>query len=211
MLDAGRGHPPRTRGGGDDVNVGAVILAAGGSSRLGSPKQLLDFRGRSLLRHAAETALAAGCRPVVVVLGSGAERLRPELAGLAVHAVENPEWSEGMGTSIRRGLETLGSLAPGLDGALLMLCDQPLIGPAALRALAEAGRPDGIAAAAYHGIVGVPAVFGRTFFDELRALAADAGAKPLLRRHAGIVVEVALPEAATDIDTRAQYERLTFP
>ena len=113
-----------------------------------------------------------------------------------------------MGTSIRRGLETLETLAPAVDGALLMLCDQPLIGSEALRSLITACPSGGITAAAYHGTVGVPAVFGREFFDELRGLPAEVGAKPILQRHAAAVLEVALPEAATDIDTRTQYETL---
>ena len=199
MRNGSRGH---------GLNVAAVILAAGGSTRLGSPKQLLDFRGRSLLRHAAETALATDCRPVLVVLGSGADRLQTELAGLDVHTVENRAWELGMGTSIRCGLETLATLAPDVDGALLTLCDQPLIGTEALRSLVAACSPGKIAAAAYDGTVGVPAVFGRAFFDELRGLPDGAGAKPVLLRQAASVVAIAMPAAATDIDTRAQYENL---
>ncbi len=190
------------------MTAAAIILAAGGSTRLGSPKQLLDFRGRSLLRHAAETALAAGCRPVIVVLGSGANQLKDELAGLEVCVVENPAWSQGMGTSIRRGIETLEMFVPAADGALLMLCDQPLVGSEALRSLVAACLPGKIVAATYNDTVGVPAVFGRAFFDELRDLPAAAGAKPVLIRRAASVVEIVMPEAATDIDTRAQYEGL---
>ena len=197
------------------MNVGGVLLAAGGSTRLGTPKQLLTYRGRTLLRRAAETALAAGCRPVAAVLGSGAERLRAELAGLDVRIVDNPDWTRGMGTSVRLGLAALEGPADAeaLDGVLLTLCDQPLVTAEKLAGMLERFRrldsPGGsIVAAAYNGTVGVPVLFGRTHFEELRVLPADAGAKPILRRHRDRAVPFPLPEAATDIDTPEQYGRL---
>ena len=94
------------------MSIGLILLAAGGSTRLGSPKQLLEYGGRTLLRHAAETALATSCRPVLAVLGSGSVRLLEEIAGLEVHPVINPDWRTGMGSSIRRGVEMLDTLAP---------------------------------------------------------------------------------------------------
>ncbi len=190
-------------------SIGVILLAAGGSTRLGSPKQLLTYRGKTLLRRAAETALAADGRPVVAVLGRDAAALRAELAGLDVLAVENPGWERGMGTSVRLGMAALGEEAVAV---LLMLCDQPLVTAEKLAMLIDAFRQapgGGIIAAAYNGTVGVPALFARTYFDELRALPDAAGAKPVLRRHRDNVTAVPLPEAAVDIDTREQHERLT--
>ena len=190
------------------MNIGVILLAAGGSTRLGSPKQLLIYQGRTLLRHAAETALATGCRPVVAVLGAGAERLRAELAGLDVRLVDNPGWTRGMGTSVRLGMAALDA---DTTGVLLMLCDQPLVTAENLSTLVTAFRQNPetkIVAAAYHDTVGVPVLFSRAYFDELHALPDDAGAKPILQRHRGAVFPVPLPEAAVDIDTREQYERL---
>ena len=180
---------------------------------MGSPKQLLEYGGKSLLRRAAESARAAVDGPVVVVLGSGADRLKSELTGLDVRPVDNPSWGNGMGTGVRLGLETLDALVPGgMDAVLLTLCDQPLVSPPVLRQLLDAyrrsGLPGSIAAAGYNGTVGVPAIFGRAHLDELRALPDEAGAKPVLLRHRASVIEVAMPEAATDIDTREQYEHL---
>ena len=194
------------------MNIAAIILAAGGSTRLGSPKQLLEYRGRTLLRHAAETALATSCHPALAVLGAGADRLQPEIAELAVHAVVNLDWQQGMGTSIRRGIETLETLAPDVDGVVLMLCDQPLIRPGTLELLVQAfrekqGTCDGVAAT-YGGTRGVPALFGRGMFAGLRALPDEVGAKALLRQPGVEIVEIPMPEAATDIDTREQYEKL---
>lgn len=195
------------------MTVAALVLAAGGSTRLGSPKQLLAYGGQSLLRRAAESARAAVDGPVVVVLGSGADRLKAELTGLDVHPVENPSWGHGMGTGVRLGMATLDALAPGgTDAVLLTLCDQPLVGPVVLTQLLDAyrhsGSPGSIAAAEYNGTVGVPAVFGGAHFDELRTLPDDAGAKPVLLRHRASVIAVPMPEAATDIDTREQYDHL---
>lgn len=185
---------------------------------MGSPKQLLVYEEKSLLRRAAESALAVGTKSVVVVLGAGADRLRLEVEGLRVLIVENPAWERGMGGSVRRGMEALAAAGHeagenGLDGVLLTLCDQPFVGAETLgrvRAAFEAAgqAEDAIVAAAYAATVGVPALFGRVYFEGLRRLAEDAGAQGLLRRYAGRVIPVPMPEAAVDVDTREQYERL---
>ncbi len=193
------------------MKAACILLAAGGSTRLGSPKQLLAYGGRTLLRRAVEAALSTVCRPVVVVLGSGAETLRAELAGLDVRTVENPAWERGMGGSVRLGIAALEDAAQ-IDAVLLTLCDQPLIGPDALERLLAAwrdGQPCSLAAAAYDGTLGVPAVFGREHFAELAALPDASGAKPVLQRHARRIIAVPMPEAGIDIDTREQYERLS--
>ena len=189
-----------------------VLLAAGGSTRLGSPKQLLTHQGTSLLRRAAQTALATRCRPVVVVLGSHAEPLTAELTGLPVQILTHPTWSQGMGGSVRLGVAAALAAHPAPNAVLLTLCDQPLILPDALERLLaafdSAARPDAIVAAAYLDTVGVPVLFGPAYFDALLTLAPDAGAKRLLQRHAAQVIPVPLPEAAVDIDTREQYDCL---
>lgn len=194
------------------MKIACIVLAAGGSTRLGSPKQLLAYGGRTLLRRAVEAVLATRCRPTVVVLGSGAERLRAEFTGLDVRIAVNAGWERGMGGSVRCGMAMLPREE--IDAVLLTLCDQPLIGREALERLMSAwrdGQPCSLAAAAYNGTLGVPAVFGREHFAELAALPDGAGAKPILQRHAGQVIAVPMPEAATDIDTRAQYEKMVTP
>ena len=181
-----------------------VVLAAGGSSRMGAAKQLLPLGGRSLLRRAVETALATDCRPVVVVVGRDAPAMRAELAGLDVVVVENADWPSGMGSSIRAGL---GAVPADADGVAVTLCDQPHVAPAALADLIIAFRRTGsTAAAAYDDTVGVPAVFARSAFPALRSLDPRHGAKSLL---AGAdVVRVPLQAASVDVDTPADYERL---
>jgi CTP:molybdopterin cytidylyltransferase MocA len=187
--------------------IGLIILAAGGSTRLGTAKQLLKYGGKTFIRHAAETALATPFRPVIAVLGAEAARVKEELAGLDVLIAENPAWPSGMGSSIRAGM----TLLPDVDAVLLTLCDQPLIQPAHLEMLAGAyieGQPCSIAASSYQGAVGVPALFSRAHFEELSALADGEGAKRLLAKHASRLITVPLSAAAIDVDTRQQYEAL---
>jgi len=190
--------------------TGLILLAAGGSSRLGHPKQLLPYQGRTLLRHAAETAFASRCRPVVVVLGAQAARLRAEMAGLEVLIAENPDWEQGMGSSIRAGLGSLEASAPGLAGVVLMLCDQPLITAGALDALVQSHLDTNapLVASEYGGTRGVPAFFSRALFPDLRALKGEQGAKAVLAAHAPEAVALPLPAGIWDVDTESDYERL---
>lgn len=179
--------------------VAIILLAAGTSRRLGEPKQLLRFRGRTLLRHAVETTLQTKSRPVVVVLGAGAQMMREELKGLDVHMVENEKWQEGVASSIREGLAAVGDV----DGMVMMLCDQPFVPPQFLDRLAASER---LAAAEYGGSIGVPAFFGREFFPELNALKGDQGAKAILRRNNA--ERIPCPEALIDIDTPTEAARI---
>jgi molybdenum cofactor cytidylyltransferase len=166
----------------------------------------LTYNGRPLVRHAAETALAAGCDPVLVVLGSRAGEIRPALDGLNVVIVENTEWELGMGTSIRAGIS--GAEIMGCDGAILSLGDQPLVTPEILKHLIEeheeTGRP--IIASEYAGTVGVPAFFAREFFPQLTALLPNEGCKAMILAHLEQSIRIACPEAETDLDTPSDYQ-----
>jgi CTP:molybdopterin cytidylyltransferase MocA len=190
--------------------IGIVLLAAGGSTRMGRPKQLLPFRKTTLLRHAAETALATGLSPVVVVLGAEAGACQDELRGLPVATVRNDDWPRGMGGSLRAGVAELEQIAPDIGAALVMLHDQPHISAASLRDLSDLWSPEGctIAASFYGGTAGVPAVFGRGHFAELKALEGGGGAKGILARHDAKVAKLELPEALDDIDSPEDYARL---
>ena len=137
-------RPPDSPNAPGNARIALILLAAGASTRLGRPKQLLGFRGRSLLRHAAETALASVCRPVVVVLGALADRLQTELTALPVTVALNPAWAEGMAKSIRAGLKEVSSKTPGPDAVVIMLCDQPLITAGMLDQLVSMHRSSGM-------------------------------------------------------------------
>lgn len=194
-------------------SVGLVILAAGGSARLGTPKQLLRCADSSLLRRAAQCGVASSCRPVVVVLGASADPCRRELDDLPVVAVENAAWEEGMGASIRVGVQTLLSgCSDTLEAVVLMLCDQPLLTPQTLEALVAEYRASACQAVAseYGGAWGVPALFDRSLFPDLLSLTGAEGAKQILRR-AGNVHTIPFADGAVDIDTAADYAQWGGP
>lgn len=190
-----------------ELSCGLILLAAGESSRMGSAKQLLDYRGKPLVRHGAETALASGCHPVIVVLGARASEIEPALNGLAVETVLNSRWREGMGTSIQAGLGKLGERSL---GAILALADQPLVTAEILRGLLGEHRSTGraIVAASYSGTVGVPVFFARSQFGNLLALRPAEGCKRVILEHRDQAAAVDCPEAAADVDTLDDYRRL---
>ncbi|MET4108066.1 nucleotidyltransferase family protein [Hymenobacter sp. UYP22] len=188
-----------------------LLLAAGASSRLGRPKQLVQFLGQSLLRRAAETAVqAAAGAPVVVVTGALHEELLPELVGLPLQAVRCSEWERGMGASLKTGLHLLDQLLPSPAGVLVMLCDQPLVTPQLLLELQATQEQTGlpIVASAYADTQGVPVLFAATAVPLLRRLPDAGGAGQLLKRYAAQVASVAFPAGALDVDTPEQAAAL---
>jgi molybdenum cofactor cytidylyltransferase len=191
----------------DPFHFGAIVLAAGASTRMGAPKQLLRLGGRTLLRRTVDAVLASPAWPIVVVLGAHLDAIRPEVARLPVLVVENSAWEEGLASSIRAGARVLASFSLSLDAALLVLCDQPNLSPEAIARLADATVESGktIVAARYGDHSGPPALFSRRHFQELTELRGPGGARPLLARHADLVAMVDLPELAADLDTPAEY------
>lgn len=183
-----------------------VILAAGGSSRLRHPKQLLSFKGESLLRRSARIAVESECKPVIVVLGFSAREMVSELKNLPVQVVINPEWGEGMASSLRTGLKAVPEEAAAV---LLMLCDQPHVNTELLSRLNGkflAGSP--IVASRYRGVAGVPALFSREFFGNLSSLEGDQGARSVIQKYIEEVATIDFEEGAIDIDTEGDYSRL---
>ena len=187
-----------------------LLLAAGGSTRMGRPKQLLDYRGRPLVRHSVERALGSHCRPVIVVLGSDAEACAAALHGLPVQTVLNEEWMQGMGSSIRVGIGAVQEGAAEAQAAVIALCDQPLISSAFLDRLVrvhlEQDAP--MVAASYDDRPGVPALFARSLFPKLATLDVHAGAKALLQAAGSELITIPAPQAAMDVDTPEDYARL---
>ena len=176
--------------------IAAVVLAAGASARLGEPKQLVKLAGETLLERAVRTAREAGCSPVVVVLGVAYEEIlgRSRL-GDTVRVI-NAEWAEGMASSIRLGVQALGTVARHANGVVLMACDQPAVTSAHLRALVASGD---VTASAYAGRRGVPAYFPASTFAALMELRGDRGARELLRTAQAIE----LTNGELDVDTAA--------
>jgi molybdenum cofactor cytidylyltransferase len=190
--------------------IGAVILAAGESSRLGQPKQLLRFQGKTLIRRMIEAASDADCSPIAVVLGSDSDRIKDELNDSPAAFVENAEWRHGIGSSIRAGVQRLIADAPDLEAILLLVCDQPFVDAQTIRRLIgiyrQTGKP--ISASAYADTIGVPALFAQLCFPELLALQGDTGAKSIILRDPGRVGKFPFPNGVIDIDTAADFEKL---
>jgi molybdenum cofactor cytidylyltransferase len=182
--------------------LGAVIMAAGGSSRMGSVKQLLVLDGSPLIVRAVDATLGSTARPVVVVLGANAGQIREAIARHSVTVAINPDWSAGLASTIRTGLIALFEADPRLDAVLLAPCDQPALSSDIISRLASLHQATGsIAAARFNGRNGAPAIFGRRNFPQLLALSGDEGARTLLNSGVEAVVPLDLPEMSFDIDT----------
>ena len=203
----GRG---RSMTGNNGVRVGGLLLAAGGSSRLGTPKQLVIFQGKTLLRRAAETLIESECEPVVVVLGAEVEISSTELSGLPVKVCVNENWRTGMSSSIKTGLNALLNIEPDLDAVMITLCDQPDVTAENINAFVAEfrGSRTQIVAAEYENIAGVPALFSSGLFGKLLDLTGDKGARDLIRQSSEGVVKLPLKVAAIDIDSIDDLNRL---
>jgi molybdenum cofactor cytidylyltransferase len=188
--------------------VAAVILAAGASTRMGRPKQLLEWQGGSLLRSITETAIAADCYPIIVVLGAYSDLIQSEVIDLPVQVVNNPEWQAGMGSSIRTGIKALLDLKTDAKAAVLLLCDQPFVSPQIIRQLRSSydvtHQP--IVASSYQDTIGVPALFDRKLFSELLGLNQLEGAKILIQRHLSTVKTIDFLQGSIDLDTPKDYQ-----
>lgn len=192
------------------TEAAGILLAAGGSSRLGSPKQLLTTHGVTLVARAAQQLLDAGCHPVLVVVGANATHIRDAVAMLPVQCVENPQWNQGMGTSIAAAVRVLNATpghAPsghGPTAVLIASCDMPSVSTDHLLALLSAPPTDARVASAYNGpdgaeVRGIPARLPHTDFGALAALGGDRGARDLLRHES--TRTVALAQGGFDLDT----------
>jgi len=181
----------------------AVVLAAGGSRRMGEAKQLMPWRGRALVHWAVSAAQAVVPGRVLVVAGHAEPALRQVLAGSAARIVSAPDWQRGLSRSIRAGIA---ALPDDCQGALLMACDQPGVDAGALGALLALAHPHGAVAAGYAGTVGIPAWFPRSMFAALVSLEGDAGARQLLRKGPAPRV-LPMPAAARDLDVPADLAR----
>jgi molybdenum cofactor cytidylyltransferase len=196
-----------------DPRIAAVILAAGGSSRLGRSKQLLRYRGVPLILRAIRLARQAAGSGVIVVIGDQRQRLRsvlrrrrPGIRPPRLTIVGNAHWGEGLASSLRAGIR---AVPPGAEAVLMLLVDQARLTSRDIERLVSEWRkrPSQPAAARYRDRIGVPAVIPRRWFRELATLDGDVGAREVLRRLDG-VAPVEMPTAAFDVDTPADAAAL---
>lgn len=187
--------------------VTGLVLAAGGSRRLGEPKQLLPYGSGTLLDHALDTARASDFDQLIVALGGSSDEVRRQVDLSGAVVVENPDFGEGCSSSIAAGLRAVDARSEAL---VLMLCDQPGVTSDTIRALI-AGRPQGtrLAVCRYDDGLGHPIAFGRDMFGELGELHGDKAVWKLLDRGGDEVVEVPIPgPIPPDVDTREDYEAI---
>jgi molybdenum cofactor cytidylyltransferase len=192
------------------TNCSAIILAAGQSSRLGSPKQLLFYKGKNLLQHAIDTAKQASVRSIVVVLGSNFELLVNEIDTTGLHIVKNEDWQTGIASSICCGINSLKDIVPLPDTAIFMVCDQPFVTASLLDDLlaVQKATNQSIVASEYEDTIGIPALFHESVFPQLLGLKGDAGAKKVMQKYLDSLATVPFPLGSIDIDTLDDYERL---
>lgn len=190
-------------------NVGAVILAAGESSRFGRPKQLIEFQGKSLVRRIVDLAQQAGCDSIAVVAGSEKKKIAAALKGTRAKIFENQNWRAGIGTSICVGVQGLIDSEPKISAVVLLVCDQPLVDAEMIKGLLalreETNKP--IVASSYSKTLGAPALFDRSLFNELLALDGEHGAKKIIWSDRERVAEFPFPGGKIDIDTMEDWER----
>ncbi len=188
------------------------MLAAGASTRMGRPKQLIEIDGKTLLVRTVEAALQTPVWPVVVVLGAHAAEVKTRLIRYPLLIAENAAWVEGMASSIRTGMSTLHSFSRAVDQVVICLCDQPHFSAGTIYRLLEARAKSNrsIVAAHYRNRLGAPALFSAASFPALASLSGDEGARHLLVQASltGDVEAVDLPELAVDLDTPGDIERL---
>jgi molybdenum cofactor cytidylyltransferase len=191
--------------------VAAIVLAAGASRRLGQPKQLLMLGGETMIKRAIRLANECEATPVIAVLGAHHELIRESVPMNNSTPVINSAWEQGISTSIHAGLAALEDSAPESSGALILGCDQPRLTAGHLRTLLEvfgAQAAPAIVASAYAGVLGIPAVFPRAVFPELRALHGDKGARALLMQPPCPLVAVPFPGGEIDLDLPADLAHL---
>jgi molybdenum cofactor cytidylyltransferase len=191
-------------------SYGIILLAAGSSGRLGSPKQLLLYKNKNLLQYLVDEATASSSNTVIVVLGAGSEEIASKIQAKDIHIVFNKDWKEGMASSIRCGILELQKINPATTAVILMTCDQPFVSTALLNKLITTHQLTNklIVTSTYDNTTGPPALFQQALFPELLQLQGDAGARVIVQQYAAQLGTVSFPEGNIDIDTAMDYEHL---
>lgn len=192
------------------MDTGIIILAAGNSSRLGSPKQLLDFQGKTLLCRVIDTALDSPFRPIVTVLGASSHKIQIAHRSQEIHWVTNLEWELGMSSSIGAGVAGLLSIDNDLQHIIIAVCDQVHLTSGLLSSLKKKYEQSGkgIIASAYKGTLGTPVMFHSKYFKRLQALSGSCGAKTLIKLYPEDVESLEFKRGDIDIDTNLDYQNL---
>ena len=195
------------------MNTGLVILAAGASSRMGVPKQLLHIDGQSLIKRITEMAMETTTYPIVVVLGANRQMIRKELERMPITIIDNPQWENGMSSSIKMGLVGSYMTFKELEAIIFLTVDMPLVSVELIENMIDRADevmettqelPD-IVACKYDGQIGIPVLFKRKLFNDLLELSGDIGAKKVIIAHKKQTTTIDFPEGKIDLDTIEEY------
>lgn len=189
--------------------IAIIILAAGASRRLGKPKQLLVFEGKTLIQNSIDSALSSKIGPVFLVVGSNAQEIIGATNVTGIHVLTNSKWEHGIGSSISVGICALKD-HPEIDRAIIVLCDQPYVNTSIIAKLVDASARDKnlIIASQYNGATGCPALFPKRFFQDLIALSGNQGAKRIMMNNKENLHLVDFAKGIIDIDTPQDYNKL---
>ncbi len=188
--------------------TGIIILAAGNSTRMGEPKQLMMYKNKTLLQHIIGEAKNTNLEPVICVTGYQSDPITESVSRLGISIVYNEQWREGMGSGISVGIKQL--LLSDVDSVILAVSDQPHVSSDLFRTMLEmkvkSGK--GIIACSYAGTLGTPVLFDKDYFNQLNSLNGNQGAKNIVNMHLSDVCPVEFENGSVDIDTKQDYEKL---
>ncbi len=191
----------------DSKSYTIILLAAGSSSRFGSPKQLAQNNGMSLIHHSVSEAIKVHS-DVIVVLGANIDIVKKEIENFPVQIVYNKDWEEGMSSSIRSGITALLNRNPSAEAAIIVVIDQPFLSSTIIADLIEKyeATKKPVVACAYKDVIGTPALFDKSFFQPLLELKGQSGAKKIISQNKNAVVTIPFHLGYIDIDTKEDYE-----
>ena len=190
------------------MNTSIIILAAGASSRMGMPKQLLMIEGKTLIKRVSETVMNTPCYPIVIVLGANREAIRKELEKMPITVIDNPQWENGMSSSIKMGLAGAYMTQKAIDAVIFLTIDMPFVSAELINDMVANAteNPDSqIVACSYENQVGIPVLFKRSLFNELLELKGDEGAKKIVLKNKEKTSLINFPKGKFDLDTIDEY------
>lgn len=190
------------------MNTAIIILAAGASSRMGAPKQLLLVDGKTLIKRICETAMDTPCHPIVTVLGANRNLIRKETERMPITIIDNPQWENGMSSSIKMGLAGAYMTEKAIEAAIFLTVDMPYVSAELINkmiAKAESDEKTEIVACKYDNQIGIPVLLKRTLFTDLLELTGDEGAKKVVLKNKDKTAFIDFPEGKLDLDTIDEY------
>ncbi|EOR93507.1 CTP:molybdopterin cytidylyltransferase [Arcticibacter svalbardensis MN12-7] len=192
------------------MDTGMIILAAGSSSRLGRPKQLLNYQGKTLVQHIIDEGIRAHVDPIILITGSHAEQILASIVQQGITIIHNDQWQQGMASGIVAGLSQLALLQRDIKSVIIAVCDQPFLTADLLLNLIQMKTDSGksIVACSYSNTIGTPVLFDHQYFHALLQLKGEEGAKKLIKHHLNDVATIPFPKGDMDIDTEEDYTLL---